>query len=71
MPHPYQALITWSPEDDLFIAQVPDLPGCMAHGESEAEALANIRDAILLYIDDVVECGEPLPQPRQYHLVAA
>lgn len=47
----YQILVAWSPEDALYVAQVPDLPGCMAHGETEAEALEEARKAFRLYLD--------------------
>lgn len=67
----YQILVAWSPEDDLFIAQVPDLPGCMAHGKSKAEALSSARAAIQLYLDVLNEKGESVPEPREYHLLPA
>ena len=67
----YQILVTWSPEDDSYVAQVPDLPGCTAHGESEAEALEEARAAIRLYLDVLAESGGAIPEPREYHLLTA
>ena len=69
--HRYQILVAWSPEDELFVAQVPDLPGCLAHGETEQQALANTRDAIRLYLDTLSDSGDTIPQPREYHLLTA
>ena len=67
----YQILVAWSPEDEAFVAQVPDLPGCMAHGESEAKALEEAREAIRLYLDVLAESGGPIPEAREYHLLTA
>ena len=67
--HHYQVLVGWSPDDELFVAQVPDLPGCVAHGGSENEALANARDAVRLYLDVLSESGDSIPEPREYHLL--
>lgn len=67
----YQILVAWSPEDEVFVAQVPDLPGCLAHGDTEADALANVRDAIELYLDVLSESGASIPEPREYHLLTA
>jgi len=69
--NPYHILVAWSQDDQLYVAQVPDLPGCMAHGKSEEEAVRAVRQAIELYIDDLTECGEPIPEPRDYQLVPA
>ena len=71
MIHRYQILVTWSPEDESFLAQVPDLPGCMAHGDTEVEVLDSARDAIKLYLDVLSEEGESVPEPREYHLLPA
>ncbi len=69
--HRYQILVAWSSEDLAFVAQVPDLPGCMAHGDTEVEALENARDAIRLYLDVLSESGDSIPEPREYHLLPA
>ena len=44
-------------------AFVPDLPGCIAAGETEAEALALIQEAIQMHLEDLRECGSPIPEP--------
>lgn len=47
--------------DGGFVVSVPALPGCVSQGDSRAEALANIREAIQLYIEDCIEAGDPVP----------
>lgn len=47
--------------DGGYVASVPVLPGCVSQGDSRAEALANIREAIALYIEDCREAGDPVP----------
>ena len=59
----YELRIYWSAEDDAFLAEVPDLPGCMTHGDSPAEAAANAEEAIALWIDTSRELGLPIPDP--------
>ena len=69
--HRYQILVAWSPEDSVFVAQVPDLPGCIAHGRSEQKAFENAKSAIELYLEGLSESGDAIPEPRQYHLLSA
>lgn len=53
-----------TPEDGGgFLALVPDLPGCMSDGETPEEALANVRDAILTWIEAAGDMGHPVPPP--------
>jgi len=47
----YELFIYWSNEDQRFITEVPELPGCMAHGQTPNEALMNCQDAINLWLD--------------------
>jgi predicted RNase H-like HicB family nuclease len=47
--------------DGGFVAVVPALPGCVSQGDTRGEALANIREAMTVYIEDCVEAGETLP----------
>jgi predicted RNase H-like HicB family nuclease len=47
----YEVIIFWSNEDKSFIAEVPELPGCMAHGNTPENALKNAQEAIQLWID--------------------
>jgi len=60
----YEIIIYWSEEDRVFIAEVPELSGCMAHGRSRERALANVQDAMQLWIDSARETGRKLPEPR-------
>jgi len=50
-----------SEADGGYVASVPALPGCVSQGNSRADALANIREAIELYIEDCREAGDPVP----------
>lgn len=60
----YEIIMYWSNEDDAFIAEVPELPGCMAHGDTQEDALANIKEAMRLWVDTAREFGDPIPEPR-------
>jgi predicted RNase H-like HicB family nuclease len=48
-------------QDGGFVVSVPALPGCISQGDSREEALANIREAIVVYLEDCREAGDPLP----------
>ncbi len=67
----YEVIIYWSAEDDAYIAEVPELPGCAAHGDSQEAALANAQEAIRLWIDSAREFGDPIPEPRGRRLIFA
>ena len=67
----YEIIIYWSREDDAFIAEAPELPGCMAHGASYEEAVKNIQDAIILWIDTAKEFGDTIPIPKEEKLMYA
>lgn len=69
--HKYEIVIYWSNEDQVFIAEVPELPGCMAHGDTRAAALANADDAIQLWIDTAEEFGDPVPETKGQRLMLA
>jgi predicted RNase H-like HicB family nuclease len=62
-PH-YHINLFWSEEDDLWIADVPDLRGCMTHGNTRAEALANAAEAIEGWIETARDVGLAIPKPR-------
>jgi predicted RNase H-like HicB family nuclease len=64
MEHKYRIVIDWSQEDNAFIAEVPELPGCMADGKSYQEARANIELAIEWWIQAAQEENRPIPEPR-------
>ena len=67
----YEIIIYWSNEDQAFVVEVPELPGCMAHGNSYEEALANAKEAIQLWIDTANEFGDPVPVPKGQRLMLA
>lgn len=67
----YEIIIFWSAEDDVFVAEVPELPGCMAHGATHEEALANAKQAVQLWIETAMEFGDPVPQAKGRRLVFA
>lgn len=67
----YEVIIFWSNEDQAFVAEVPELAGCMAYGNSHEEALANAKMAMGLWIDAAKEFGDPIPEPRGHRLVFA
>ena len=60
----YEIIIYWSPDDDTFVAEVPELPGCMADGASHQEALANAEVIIQEWIDTAKEIGRAIPEPK-------
>ena len=66
-----EIIIHWRNEDRVFVAEVPELPGCMAHGETEEVALKNIKDAIQLCIDPARKFGDPAPEPKSHRLMYA
>jgi len=67
----YEIIIFWSDEDNAFVADVPELPGCMAHGDSYETALSNAKDAIELWLETAKEFGDPIPKPKGHRLVYA
>lgn len=69
--HKYEVILYWSDEDQVFIAEVPELPGCMVHGSSQEEALASANQAIQLWIDTAREFGRPVPEPKGHRLMLA
>ncbi|MEW6140357.1 MAG: type II toxin-antitoxin system HicB family antitoxin [Thermodesulfobacteriota bacterium] len=60
----YTIIIYWNSEDEVFVAEVPELPGCMAHGDTEELALKNVKEAIELWIDTAREFGDPVPEAK-------
>jgi len=57
-------IIYWSHEDGAFIAEIPELPGCMADGSTYREAVDNAEVVIQQWIDTATELGRPIPQPK-------
>jgi predicted RNase H-like HicB family nuclease len=71
MSYRYEVIIHWSAADEAFIADVPELPGCMVHGSSPEDALANAQEAIGLWIETAQEFGDPVPEPKGRRLLFA
>lgn len=62
--HKYEIIIYWSAEDETFIAEVPELPGCAAHGNTAEAALASCQEAIGLWLETAKEFGRAIPEPK-------
>ncbi len=60
----YEVIIYWSKDDQAFIAEVPELPGCAADGATYQEALANVETVIQEWIDTAKDLGRPIPEPK-------
>lgn len=60
----YELIIFWSREDESFVVEVPELPGCMADGQTYAEAVANAEIVIDEWIATARKLGRPIPEPR-------
>jgi predicted RNase H-like HicB family nuclease len=60
----YEIIIYWSEEDHTFVAEVPELSGCAAHGATQQAALDSAQEAIRLWIDTAKEFGDPIPEPK-------
>ncbi len=71
MKFKYEIIIYWSDEDKVFVAEVPELPGCMAHGDTQPRALSNANEAIHLWIDTAREFGDPVPPRKGRRLMMA
>ena len=67
----YEIIIYWSEEDKVYIADVPELPGCSAHGQTYDEALVSAKEAIQLWIDTAKEFGDSVPDPKGHRLMFA
>ncbi|TAE23142.1 MAG: type II toxin-antitoxin system HicB family antitoxin [Candidatus Kapaibacterium sp.] len=69
--HTYEISIRWSSEDQAFLASAPELAGCIAHGETDIEALNNLHEAMQLWLDTAKEFGDAIPVPRNARVYAA
>ena len=67
----YEIIIYWSKEDQAYIAEVPELPGCMAHGDTHESALASIKEAMQLWLDTAREFGDSIPVAKGERLMFA
>jgi predicted RNase H-like HicB family nuclease len=66
----YEVIIYWSDEDQAFIAEVPELPGCAADGATYAEAVSNVEVVVREWIETAQELGRPVPEPKGRPLYA-
>ena len=69
--HKYEIIIYWSDADSAFVAEVPQLPGCAAHGDTQEAALGHINRAMDLWIETAREFGDPVPKPKGERLMLA
>lgn len=60
----YEVVIWWSKEDDCYLAEVPELPGCMADGDTLQEAAAAAEESMKLWIEVNQERGVEIPEPK-------
>jgi predicted RNase H-like HicB family nuclease len=60
----YEMIIYWSSEDDAFVVEVPELPGCMADGATYEEAVRNAQTIIAEWIETARSLGRPVPEPK-------
>lgn len=64
MKNGYELIMWWSDEDDAYVVDVPELPGCMAHGKDRQEAIRNAEEAIQFWIKTAQDDGLEVPVPR-------
>jgi predicted RNase H-like HicB family nuclease len=64
MDKKYEIIIYWSSEDNAYVAEVPELLGCMADGKTYQEALRNAEQIIEEWIETAMGLGRPIPQPK-------
>ena len=67
----YEIIIFWSDDDQAFVADVPELPGCMAHGQTHEDALAAVKEAIALWLETAQAAGRDVPKARGTRLLYA
>ncbi len=67
----YEVIICWSNDDEAFVADVPELSGCMAHGTTQEAALRNAQEVVKLWLDTAREVGDAVPEPRGRRLIFA
>jgi predicted RNase H-like HicB family nuclease len=60
----YSLVLHWSDEDRVFLAEVPELPGLITHGESQADAVEMAVEVIALFLQSARHDGRPIPEPR-------
>ena len=60
----YEIVIYWSQEDQVYVAEVPELPGCAAHGDTTSEALSEVSAAIAHWLEAAKDIGVQVPEPK-------
>lgn len=63
-PQSKRKVLLYPGEDGYFVVEVPSLPGCISQGKTREEALANVEEAIVLYIETLQNRGETIPEDR-------
>ena len=63
-PLKYEVIIYWSSDDEAFVAELPELPGCAADGQTPAEALTNVHEIAREWIETARELGRAIPEPK-------
>ena len=66
----YSIFMQYDPQDNIFVASIPELPGCMAHGDTKEDALKEIKIAKELWIETALEDGLSIPEPALFTSVA-
>ena len=66
----YSVNIQYDKQDNIFVACIPELPGCVAHGKTKQEALEEIEIAKDLWLDVAAEENKPIPKPKYYSAIA-
>ncbi len=62
--HKFEIIIYWSNDGGVFVAEVPELPGCAAHGDTQETALQHVNEAIDLWLETAREFGDSIPEPK-------
>ena len=63
-PLTYEVIIYWSEDDQAFLTEAPELPGCMADGLTKVDALAAVERVAQQWIETAQECSRPIPEPK-------
>jgi predicted RNase H-like HicB family nuclease len=66
----YEIVIYWDHQDKIFVADAPELAGCVAHGKTQIDALKNVNAGIELWLETAKEFGDEIPEPKERKLAA-
>ncbi len=69
--HKYEVILYQSQSDQVFVADVPELTSCIAHGAMQQDALAQVQETQALWIESAQEYGDPVPEPKGRRLLFA